>query len=125
MGLDFVCRKPFRKTWDRSISILANPDLLSATPDWMHRRLNATCIGAGTLEAGECLLVSIDRGNHLILSRGLSAVAVIASSPSDVLESLRASCSGGLAYAVVETVRPISNTAEVTIEIPPPVPQER
>jgi hypothetical protein len=125
MGLDFVLRKSFRKTWNRSVNVLAGADLLSVTPDWSHRRVNANCTGQAPLEVGERLLVSIDDASHVVVSRGLSAVAVLTSPPADVLEALRASCSGGLAYATVETVRPISNTVELTVEIPPPVPPER
>jgi hypothetical protein len=125
MGLDFVCRKGFRKTWNRSVNVFANPDLLSVTPNWSHRRVNANCTGQVALEVGERLLVSLDDGNHVVISRGLSPVAVLASPPGDVLDSLKASCSGGVAYATVETVRPISNTVELTVEIPPPVPPER
>lgn len=119
MGLDFVRNKQFRKTWNRSKNVLAERDLYSSTPTWLRRRVNAHRVAGSTLTEGEQLLASLDDDNHVVVSRGVSTVAVIASPPTGVVDVLRNSSSGGIAYATVESVRDISNTVSLSLDIPP------
>jgi hypothetical protein len=118
MGLDFIRGKPFQKTWNRSKNLLIRPDLFSSVPEWLHRRVTAERVNDSDVGVGDQLLVTLDEHDHVVASRGVVPVAVVTAIPREVLEALKESSSGGAAFAVVEVVRPISNTVELSIQFP-------
>lgn len=118
MGLDFIGGKPFEKTWNRSKNLLTRPDLFSAIPEWLHRRVTADRVGGATLDVGEQLLVTIDQRDQIVASRGVVPVAIVTAPPREIIEAMRCSAGAGAALAVVETVRTISNTVELSIQVP-------
>jgi hypothetical protein len=121
MGLDFIRGKPFEKTWNRSKNLLTRPDLFSVIPEWLHRRVTGERIGEVCIDVGERLLVTVDAHGQIVASRGLVAVAIVTKPPREVLEALKRSPGGGAAMAVVEQVRSISTTVELSIQIPQPM----
>ena len=118
MGLDFIRGKQFEKTWSRSKNALTRPDLFPTVTEWLHRRVNAERVGDASLGVGDHLLVTVDEHDQIVASREVEPVAVVTAPPREIVDTMKRSCAGGAAIAVVEGVRDISNTVELSIRFP-------
>lgn len=114
MGTDFIekTKRSFDKHLDRQKAKLATADLFTQELGDMCQTFPAVIQDGASVSPGEALIAEI-AGGHLILTKNLRVVAIVADPPAAVLSAVQESC--GIATALVQEVHGFSGIAEVTL----------
>lgn len=113
MGLDFIkrARPTFEKSWSRSLQELSDPDFFNCAPGEPSKSLIANLSAMSAKEGEE--LTALPDVTRIILTRGVTKVACIEDAPAELVSQIEAM--GGFAYAKIDRVNLLSETAEVRI----------
>lgn len=113
MGLDFIkrARPTFEKSWSRWLRELSEPGLFNSPPGEPSKSLIAN-LSTMSLGEGEELIALVD-GNRITLTHGITRVGCIEEAPAELVSQIEEI--GGFAYAKIERMNFLSETAEVRI----------
>jgi hypothetical protein len=113
MGLDFIkrARPTFEKSWSRGLQALAEPDFFNCAPGEPSTVLIASLSSMTADESKE--LIAVLDGTLIALTQGVKHIGCIEDAPLEIVSQIEAM--GGFAYAKIDRVNPLSETAEVRI----------
>ena len=113
MGLDFIrrARPTFEKSWSRGFQALSEPDFFNYAPGEPSKALIAN-LSTSSTDVGE-ELIALPVGTRIALTQGVTQVGCIEDAPLELVKQIEEM--GGFAYAKIDRVNPLSETAEVRI----------
>jgi hypothetical protein len=113
MGLDFIkrARPTFEKSWSRGLKALSEPDFFNCAPGEPSKVLIANLSTTAADEGEE--LIALSDGTRIALTQGVTQVGCIEDAPVELVSQIDEM--GGFAYAKIDRVNSLSETAEVRI----------
>ena len=113
MGLDFIkrARPTFEKSWSQRFQELSEPDFFNCAPGEPSRSLIASFTRISAKEGEE--LIALSEGTRITLTQGVTPVGCIEDAPAELVRQIESM--GGFAYAKIDRVNPLSETAEVRV----------